>query len=128
MIQGLGTDLCPSKRWMHLIQRFGERSIRRVLGPEEADEILSGNNQNIPDRMAGRWALREAFGKAIGLGMSGWSWKELRYSNGKMWAEGRLAELLAERKVGRLHASVSHDNGIAIAVVVLEDGFADNEK
>ena len=46
---------------------------------------------------------------------------ELRYLNGRLWAEGALAGLLQERSVRRLHASVSHDGGVALAVVILED-------
>ena len=70
--------------------------------------------------MAGRWALREAFGKALGVGLDGWSWKQLRYLDGRLWAEGPLAAMLAGRGVEHLHASVSHDGGTAFAVVILE--------
>jgi holo-[acyl-carrier protein] synthase len=85
MILGLGTDLCPAARWEHLLQRFGEKAPRRVLHGEEADYLLGGNRQRLPERLAGRWALREAFGKALGC-----------------------------------HASISHECGMALAVVILE--------
>ncbi len=120
MIAGLGSDLCPASRWDHLLQRFGDKPVRRILHPEEADYLLAGNRQRLPERLAGRWALREAFGKALGLGLDGWSWKELRYRDGRLWAEGALAALLAERGVVRLHATVAHDSGLALAVVLLE--------
>ncbi len=120
MILGIGTDLCPPARWEHLLERFGDKAPRRVLHEEEAVYLLNGNRQRLPERLAGRWALREAFGKALGLGLDGWSWKELRYLNGRLWAEGELADLLRERGVERLHASVSHERGLALAVVVLE--------
>ena len=120
MILGLGSDLCPPSRWEHLLERFGEKAARRVLAPEEADYLLGGNRQRLPERLAGRWALREAFGKALGLGLDGWSWKELRYRDGRLWAEGALQGLLAARGVKRLHATVSHDGGVALAVVLLE--------
>lgn len=120
MILGLGSDLCPARRWEHLLARFGDRAARRVLHPEEADYLLGGNRQRLPERLAGRWALREAFGKALGLGLDGWSWKELRFRDGRLWAEGALAGLLEARGVARLHATVAHDGGLALAVVVLE--------
>ncbi len=120
MILGIGTDLCPAARWEHLLERFGDKAPRRVLHEEEAAYLLNGNRQRLPERLAGRWALREAFGKALGLGLDGWSWKQLRYLNGQLWAEGELADLLRERGVEGLHASVSHDRGLALAVVVLE--------
>ena len=94
--------------------------VRRILHPEEAAYLLGGNLERLPERLAGRWALREAFGKALGLGLEGWSWKELRYVNGRLWAVGTLANLLASRDIQSLHGSVSHDGDLALAVVILE--------
>lgn len=120
MILGMGTDLCPPARWVHLFERFGEKALLRVLHPEEVAYLLKGNRQRLSERLAGRWALREAFGKALGVGLEGWSWRELRYLNGRLWAEGALDHLLRSRGVQRLHGSVTHDAGLALAVVILE--------
>ena len=120
MIIGLGTDLCPTARWEHLLARFGEKIVRRVLAPQEADYLLAGNRQRLPERMAGRWALREAFGKALGVGLDGWGWRELRFRDGRLWAEGELLILLEKRRAPWLHGSVTHDGGLAFAVVILE--------
>ena len=121
MIIGLGTDLCPPSRWRHLVERFGaEKCAGRILHPEEATYLLGGNRERLSERLAGRWALREAFGKALGTGLEGWSWKELRYVNGRLWAMGALANLLAAREIRTLHGSVSHDGDMALAVVILE--------
>jgi len=121
MILGIGTDLCPPSRWRHLVDRFGaEKCARRILHPEEAAYLLAGNRDRLPERLAGRWALREAFGKALGIGLDGWSWRELRYKNGRLGAEGALADRLAARGIRTLHGSVSHDGDLALAMVVLE--------
>lgn len=120
MIRGLGTDICPASRWVHLLERFGEKAARRPLCAEEAEYLLNGNRQRLPERLAGRWALREAFGKALGTGLDGWSWKELRYKDGRLWAEGVLARQLQEQGILHLHGSVSHDSGLAFAMVILE--------
>ena len=122
MIQGLGTDLCPAARWERLLDKYGDKALKRILHPEEAAYLLAGNRQRLPERLAGRWALREAFGKALGMGLDGWSWKELRYRNGRLSAEGALATLLQARGIRNLHGSVSHDAGMALAVVLLEGG------
>jgi holo-[acyl-carrier protein] synthase len=123
MILGLGTDLCPPSRWRHLIERFGaEKCAGKILHPEEAAYLLAGNRERLPERMAGRWALREAFGKALGQGLDGWPWKELRFLNGRLWAQGPLAELLVSRNIQCLHGSVSHEGDLALAVVILEGG------
>ena len=121
MIVGLGTDICPPSRWRHLVERFGaEKMARRILDPEEAEYLLRGNRERLPERLAGRWALREAFGKALGIGLDGWSWKELRFLNGRLWAVGALADLLVARDIQALHGSLSHDGDLAMAVVILE--------
>lgn len=120
MILGLGTDICPAARWTHLVDRFGEKPIHRMLCTAEAEYLLKGNRERLPERLAGRWALREAFGKALGIGLDGWSWRELRFKNGRLWAEGALAERLQQRSIERLHGTVSHDSGLAFAVVILE--------
>jgi holo-[acyl-carrier protein] synthase len=121
MIVGLGTDLCPPSRWRHLVERFGaEKCAGRILHPEEAAYLLGGSRERLPERLAGRWALREAFGKALGTGLDGWSWKELRYLNGRLWAVGALANLLAQKDIQNIHGTLSHDGDLALAVVVLE--------
>lgn len=121
MIQGLGTDLCPSSRWLHLVERFGaEKCARRILHPDEAAYLLGGSRERLPERLAGRWALREAFGKALGQGLEGWSWKELRFRDGRLWTEGALSQLMHARNIQSLHGSLSHDGGLALAVVILE--------
>jgi holo-[acyl-carrier protein] synthase len=120
LIKGLGTDICPAARWVHLVDRFGEKPIRRILSMEEAEYLLKGNRQRLPERLAGRWALREAFGKALGVGLDGWSWKELRFRDGRLWVEGDLAAALLAKDITHLHGSISHDSGMAFAVVILE--------
>jgi len=125
MILGLGTDICPAARWAGMLERHGVRAAERVLCEAEAALILEGPPARRAERLAGRWALREAFGKALGSGLDGWSWRELRYQDGRLWAEGALKGLLESRGIRALHASVSHDGGLAFAVVILEGGDRD---
>ncbi len=121
MIRGLGSDLCPAARWEHLLARFGpEKCCARILHAEEAAYLLAGSPKRLAERLAGRWALREAFGKALGVGLDGWSWRQLRYRDGRLSAEGALENQLRQAGVTRLHATVAHDGGLALAVVILE--------
>lgn len=120
MILGLGTDLCPSARWARLLDRFGEKALRRVLADPEVDYLLHGNPGRLAERAAGRWALREAFGKALGVGLDGWSWRQLRFLDGRLWAEGELAAMIQSRGIEKIHGSLSHDGGMSFAVVILE--------
>ncbi len=121
MILGLGSDLCPASRWEHLLERFGpEKCCARILAEDEAAYLLAGSRRRLAERLAGRWALREAFGKALGVGLDGWSWRQLRYRDGRLSADGALDERLRQAGVTRLHATVAHDGGMALAVVILE--------
>ncbi|MEN9314549.1 MAG: Beta-hexosaminidase, partial [Pseudomonadota bacterium] len=77
MIYGIGTDIVMVRRIEDLIARYGERFARRVLGPDELAEYQRrhGRGAHGPAYaaryLAKRFAAKEAFSKAIGLGLRG---------------------------------------------------------
>src|SRR5690606_18728554 len=77
MIVGIGTDLVRLARIETLLQRWGERFARRVLGPEELAEFhrrrgKGGHGEAYATRyLAKRFAGKEAFSKALGVGLRG---------------------------------------------------------
>ena len=123
MIIGIGIDLCQSGRWLRLLDRYGERSLRRVFSEEEANLLLSSPPKSLAERAAGRWALREAMGKAMGTGLKGWDMRELQYAAGRVKTSGSLKKKLEGLGVEKIHATISHDGGFSVAVVVLEKSF-----
>ena len=72
MIQGIGTDLCDIRRIEAVLARRGGRFAEKVLGPREI-EVWRRRTARVPARgvryLATRFAAKEAFSKAIGLGM-----------------------------------------------------------
>jgi holo-[acyl-carrier protein] synthase len=120
MIIGICVDLCKTSRWQRLLDRYGERSLQRVLSEDEVNLLLSGSANCLAERAAGRWALREAIGKAMGIGLSGWNLRELRYTEGVVKTVGNLGKKLKSLGVEKIHATISHDSGLSVAVVVLE--------
>jgi holo-[acyl-carrier protein] synthase len=120
MIVGIGVDVCSASRWERLLGKYGERSMRRIMPEKEVSLLLSGQPKTLPERVAGRWALREAIGKAMGTGLSGWSLPDLQYETGRVKAGGRLKNMLDGMGVGKIHATLSHDRGFSVAIVVLE--------
>ncbi|WP_374434387.1 holo-ACP synthase [Inhella sp.] len=72
MIVGIGTDLCDITRIAGVLARQGERFAERVLGPEELI-LFRARRARSEARgvafLATRFAVKEAFSKAIGLGM-----------------------------------------------------------
>ncbi len=72
MIFGVGTDICDIRRIRASLQRHGERFAQKILCDTELD-IWRSRSERWPDRgvryLATRFSAKEAFSKAIGLGM-----------------------------------------------------------
>ena len=72
MIYGIGTDICDIRRIRAALERRGERFAQTVLGDAEL-AVYHERRSRWPDRavryLATRFSAKEAFSKAIGLGM-----------------------------------------------------------
>ena len=72
MIYGIGTDVCDLRRIRATLERRGERFAEKVLGPREI-EVFRARRARVEERglryLASRFSAKEAFSKAIGLGM-----------------------------------------------------------
>lgn len=72
MIYGIGNDLCDVRRIRASLERHGDRFAAKVLGEQEL-AIWRQRSQRWPERglryLASRFSAKEAFSKAIGLGM-----------------------------------------------------------
>jgi holo-[acyl-carrier protein] synthase len=72
MIYGIGTDICDVRRIRASLERHGERFARKVLGDGEL-ATWQARSVRWPERgvryLATRFSAKEAFSKAIGLGM-----------------------------------------------------------
>jgi holo-[acyl-carrier protein] synthase len=75
MIYGIGTDIVMVERIQALLERWGDKFARRVLGPDELAEFerrrgKAQHGQAYATRyLAKRFAAKEAFSKALGLGL-----------------------------------------------------------
>lgn len=123
MIAGVGLDIALVERIEKAWQRFGERFVRRCFTEAEAAEALA--RANPAQALAMRFAAKEAFSKAAGLGMRGLGWREIEVvhdERGKpsLALHGRACAWIKENDVIGWHVSLSDDGGIAAAVVVLE--------
>ena len=72
MIYGVGTDICDIRRIRASLERHGERFAHRILSDGEL-AIWKERSARWPDRgvgyLATRFSAKEAFSKAIGMGM-----------------------------------------------------------
>jgi len=85
MIYGIGTDICDVRRIQASLTRHGERFAKRVLSDGEF-ATWQRRSQRWPERgvryLATRFSAKEAFSKAIGLGMvMPMTWRNCEISN-----------------------------------------------
>lgn len=127
-IYGVGTDLCDIRRMAKALERHGERFAQRVLGDAEL-AIYRARTVRSPARglrfLATRFSAKEAFSKAIGLGLHApMSWRLceiLKEPSGKPYVRlhGSLAAWCATRGLVA-HVSVTDEVEYAAAYVVVE--------
>jgi len=125
MIYGIGIDLVHIPRIETMLKRWGNRFVQRVFTPQEAE--LCFNKPHPPSSFALRFAAKEAFSKALGLGMrKGVRWKDIEvfhFPGGKpgLRLQGRSSDICREKKISRFHLSLSDEGAYGAAMVVLEE-------
>lgn len=128
MITGIGTDLCDIRRIEAALQRRGERFAEKVLGDREL-AVYRARRAKVPLRglryLATRFAAKEAFAKAIGLGIH-WpmTWRAcqvLNAASGKptIVLDGELAAWF-DHKGWQAHVTLTDEGDHALAFVVIE--------
>jgi holo-[acyl-carrier protein] synthase len=124
MILGLGIDICRIERVEEFLKRYGERFTRRCFTPDEIEHCR--RYANSAEQFAGRIAAKEAASKALGTGWRrGVHWKCFEVAHeisGKptLRIHGRAAELASQMGVRHVNVSITHDAGVAAAVVIFE--------
>jgi len=123
-VAGLGVDLTRIERFRSLLAEEKVGVVQRIFTPGERAYALT--KRDPAPHLAARFAAKEAFLKALGLGLrQGISWHQMevvRDELGKpsLQLTGRAAELFGERGLTRLLLSYSHDGDYAFATVILE--------
>lgn len=123
MILGLGIDVVHVRRIRHWLSVPG--LVDRFFHPEEIEAARSrGTSEALT--LAARFAAKEAFGKAIGTGLSGISLRDIKVINNHNGRPEMALYASARAKLeamgGKLvHLSLTHESDNAIAVVIVED-------
>ncbi len=118
MIYGIGCDLTEVARMKKAAER--ESFLKRAFSQAELDRFAMFRDPS--ESMAGAWAAKEAFSKALHTGVTGFSLTEvsvLHRDNGEPYLSlsGNAAKLAEGLKV---HISISHEHEYAQAFCVLE--------
>ncbi|GGX81082.1 holo-[acyl-carrier-protein] synthase [Litchfieldella qijiaojingensis] len=125
MIIGIGTDLARIERFSAAMERHGERFALRVLGEVERERLAG---EPAPAAyLAKRFAAKEAFVKALGTGLRrGMRWTDIQVVNDtlgrpSLQLSGQARRLAESAGVRRIHLSLSDEDELACAFVVLEN-------
>ncbi|TFE01979.1 holo-ACP synthase [Jeotgalibacillus salarius] len=114
MIHGIGLDIVEIDRIAKLLERQPKISSRVLTEREQKQFELLGKNRKI-EFLAGRFAVKEAYAKALGCGIG----RELSFQNIEILKEdsGRPYIYNSDYKV---HVSITHTKEYAAAQVVIE--------
>lgn len=124
MIAGIGVDVVEVDRVDALLARYGDRFLRRVFTDAEAEYAKKSVRQ--AERLAGRFAVKEAVMKAFGTGKSqGILWRDVETIRGALGKPevrlyGNADKYLKTINGNTIHVSISHDGGKAMAFVIIE--------
>ncbi len=124
MIYGIGMDLVQIRRIQEALQRWGERFQDKVFTPYEIRYCRAKRNSS--PNFAARFAAKEAFVKALGIGIRhGVHWRDVEVQRGPLGKPvlkltGRAAELIRREKIEGVFLSLTHDGDYSAAMVVLE--------
>ncbi|CCQ96320.1 Holo-(acyl-carrier-protein) synthase [[Clostridium] ultunense Esp] len=124
MIIGIGTDMVEIERVRGVIHR-NKRFLDRILTVGEL-AFLPSSAERRAEYVAGRFAAKEAFAKAMGTGIGGsLSWKDLSVIAGE---HGKPMILLQSRRFQegewtrrKIHVSITHERSMALAFVIIEE-------
>lgn len=134
MIYGIGTDICDIRRIKAALDRSGERFAIKILSDAEL-KVWKARSARWPERgvryLATRFSAKEAFSKAIGLGMRmpmTWRLCEIsKAASGKpeIVLHGGLKDWFAEKGL-TAHITVTDETDYAASFCVVETIIKNN--
>ena len=115
MIVGVGIDVCDVERFAASMGRTPGLAERLFVGDEVGRTSAS---------LAARFAAKEALAKALGA-PAGLDWHDAEVvsepsGQPRFELRGTVAAAVAARRASAVHLSLSHDGGVATAMVILE--------
>ena len=125
MIFGIGVDLIKIPRIAAALTRFGDRFKNRIYTHQEISFCESRGN--LAHCYALRFAAKEAFSKALGVGLRrhGIRWREVEVvpspsGRPELRVHGYAAQLCEEHGIRGMFVSLTDEGDFGVAVVVLE--------
>jgi holo-[acyl-carrier protein] synthase len=121
-IIGIGIDATDLPRVADILERYGDRFLRRVFTDGEI-AYCTKRRDPVP-HLAGRFAVKEAAMKALGTGQSrGVMWKDIEVVRGggppRLKLHGGAARRAEEMGVRQSLVTITHSEALAFAQVML---------
>lgn len=118
-VVGIGIDLVSVPRIDRLVSEGGPAFLDRGWTP---NELADGE----PERLATRWAAKEAVMKCLGLGISDLDPRDIEIASSESGAprvslRGPAAERAQSLGISKLHVSASNECGWAAAIAVASE-------
>ena len=117
-----GIDLVDCPRIEQMMQRHGERFLRRVFTP--AEQAYAEKSKNTVEKFAGRFAAKEAILKLMGTGWRGKiAWTDIEITNNaagqpEVTLTGEVKKIAEGLGIGHISISITHTANFAIASAV----------
>jgi holo-[acyl-carrier protein] synthase len=124
MIIGTGVDIMETARFEDAVRKHGERFAKRVCTPAEI--AYCEKFKNPAERLAARFAAKEAAFKALGTGWrEGVRWADVEITHApsgkpELILRGRAEEIARRMGVTRVAVSISHSDRYVVAQVIFE--------
>lgn len=116
MIIGIGIDLIDLNHMAAVLEKQ-PRIYQRILTASELTLYEKRSKKRKLEFLAGRYAVKEAFSKAMGTGIG----KTVSFQNVSVLNDDKGCPYIAESPFkGKVFVSISHSQQSAIAQVVLE--------
>ena len=127
MIKGIGVDIVEIGRIERMISAYGGQFLRKVFTKVEIE--YCGKLAKPSIHFAGRWAVKEAFYKALPREcqkVSSWKSIEVPAEGEKVpmisVCDPALAKAMRKNGVRKSHVTISHEKTMCVAMVILEGG------
>jgi len=129
MIYGIGTDIVQISRLETALAR-NERFAEKILGPEELEIFRARRDKNAVRGLrflATRFSAKEAFSKALGLGMrTPMTWRSAQMLNApggkpEIACSGALEEFMHQNKLSA-QVTISDEADYGVAFVIVTQG------
>lgn len=119
MIKGIGTDVVSVSRIKKLLEKHSKDRLKTIFTTNEL-------KIKRPERLAGRFAAKEALSKAFGTGLGKDIWfSDIEIKNNEegkpdFILNAKIKKLLKKISAKKIFLTISHEKTYAVAFVVIE--------